>query len=211
LNRRQENHRDGKQLIDFLQQINKQLTLIEQGGTTSLDEISTFETQQHRKMGLEEMSTAQLAVWVDQQARKNRISNLAATAGINAINQQHITGKGFLQLSHSDWANVNLPYKLPGGYALELEDLKRYDVSPAQFLISSFNHSLQLTVGFWRFLRISALLLFTLSGFALPNIPAIYQFSSGETPRWLNFILLLLYSLWGIIAFLCPESWKTFK
>eukprot|EP00475_Leptophrys_vorax_P033345 TRINITY_DN5226_c0_g1_i1.p1 TRINITY_DN5226_c0_g1~~TRINITY_DN5226_c0_g1_i1.p1 ORF type:complete len:147 (-),score=38.10 TRINITY_DN5226_c0_g1_i1:97-537(-) len=146
-------------------------------------------------MGLEEMSTAQLVAWVQQQAGKKRISNLAATAGINAINQQHITGKGFLQLSHSDWANVNLPLQLPVGYALELEDLKRYD----------------LTVGFWRFLRISALLLFTLSGFALPNIPAIYQFSSGETPRWLNFILLLLYSLWGIIAFLYPESWKIFK
>eukprot|EP00475_Leptophrys_vorax_P033346 TRINITY_DN5226_c1_g2_i2.p1 TRINITY_DN5226_c1_g2~~TRINITY_DN5226_c1_g2_i2.p1 ORF type:complete len:107 (-),score=26.42 TRINITY_DN5226_c1_g2_i2:290-610(-) len=90
-----------------------------------------------RKMDhLKDMSTAQLIAWIQLQAGKNRISNQAATAGIHAITQQHVTGKGFLRLSHSDWGNVNLPYQLPGGYALELEDLKRYDVSPSgQFII----------------------------------------------------------------------------
>jgi hypothetical protein len=36
-------------------------------------------------MGLEEMSTSELVEWIQQQVRKNRISNQTATAGINAI------------------------------------------------------------------------------------------------------------------------------
>ena len=103
------------------------------------------------RVTFEKKTTAHLTAWITQQQQLDRIRAEAAAAAIEVINQQQMTGVGFLALTHDQW--IAAPYNLLGGYAHELVHLKRYVVSTLFILGGDFSvrylTSLSRFAAFW--------------------------------------------------------------